>query len=230
MTQRVRIALMRWTTPVQGTEIPMESSEGESSTVLVLAHGAGSSMSHKTVLWLTSLAEKAGLTVVRFNFPYRVLGKSMPDRMPTLTESYRSVVQSVREQLHPDRLLIGGHSMGGRVASHVLAETPDIAEGLVLFGYPLHPAGKPEKLRVDHLQHITVPTLQVNGTKDELCTPSLMEAALENLDAHRWQMHWVAEADHSYSVTKASGRTRAQVEDELASTLAEWMLSVKQAP
>lgn len=188
-------------------------------------------MSHKTVLWLEALATKAGLGVVRFNFPYRVLGKSMPDRMPALVKAYRAVVQSVRERIAPDTLILGGHSMGGRVASHVLAENPGEADGLVLFGYPLHPAGKPEKLRVEHLARIKVPTLQVNGTKDELCTPALMEAARQGLDPKLWRLRWIAEADHSYSVTKASGRTRAEVEDEIASTLAEWMgTAMKRVP
>jgi uncharacterized protein len=221
---------MRWTTLARGIALPIEASESGSPTVLILGHGAGSSMSHKTVLWLAFLAERAGLTVVRFNFPYRVLGKSMPDRMPALTDAYREVVHSVRERLAPDRLLLGGHSMGGRVASHVLAVSPNIANGLVLFGYPLHPAGKPEKLRVDHLKLIEVPTFQVNGTKDELCIASLMEAALSDLDARRWTLHWVAEADHSYAVTKSSGRTKAQVEDEIASTLGEWAQAFKPAP
>src|SRR5688572_6966582 len=113
--------------------------------MVVLAHGAGSHMEHKTMLWLSEIVRSAGAGVARFDFSYRVLGKSMPDRLPVLMQTYRDVIASVRERLSPARLFIGGHSMGGRVASMIAAEG-DPVDGVLLFGYPLHPPGRFDKL------------------------------------------------------------------------------------
>src|SRR4051812_48503876 len=103
---------MRWSVPCEGGEVPVLADDEDGRLVVVLAHGAGSSMEHKTMEWISHLVREAGGRVVRFNFLYRALGKSMPDRMPVLVRTYRCVVQSVREQLGPERLVVGGHSMG----------------------------------------------------------------------------------------------------------------------
>lgn len=216
---------MQWSIPFGGTEIPILADDGAGSTVVILAPGAGSHMHHKTLEWLASLARDSGARVVRFNFLYRVEGRSMPDRMPKLMSTYRAVIDSVRERLKPETLVIGGHSMGGRVASSIEAEGK-CADGLLLFGYPLHPAGQPEKLRDEHLSRIKTPTLQLNGTLDELCTQELMQRTAESLDPNLWRLRWIEGADHSYSVTKSSGRTRKEAEEDIQSALSEWLGSI----
>ncbi|HTQ09710.1 MAG TPA: alpha/beta fold hydrolase [Fimbriimonadaceae bacterium] len=210
---------MRWTTEVHGGEVPILADDDPRQPVVVLAHGAGSHMEHKTMEWLAQIVRESGARVVRFNFLYRAQGRGMPDRMPTLIGTYEAVIDSVRKHLEVERLIIGGHSMGGRVASMLLAQS-HAADGLLLFGYPLHPPGQPEKLRDAHLAAIEVPTLQLNGTEDEFCTRSIMEKiALPK----QWTPHWIEGADHSYSVRKTTGRTRPQVAEEIRETLTDWV-------
>ncbi len=216
----------RWTIATKGGDIPVLADGDQGSTVVVLAHGAGSHLEHKTMEWLADLVRQAGGSVVRFDFLYRALGKPMPDRMPTLISTYRAVVEAVRERLAPSRLVVGGHSMGGRVASMMEAENSAAngvpAEGLLLFGYPLHPPGQPEKLRDAHLPAIMTPTLQLSGTEDEFCTRDLMEEVHSRLDQGRWRLRWIEGADHSYSVKKSSGRTRKDAERDIVEALASW--------
>lgn len=211
---------MQWNVSVPGGEVPVLADDTVSPTTVILAHGAGSHMEQKTVVWLADLIRETGARVVRFNFLYRANGKSMPDRMPILMSTYRAVIGSVREKLGPERLIIGGHSMGGRVASMIEAEG-QTADGLLLFGYPLHPAGQPEKLRDAHLPAIKTPTLQLNGTLDELCTRELMERV--PLDPNIWHTRWIEGADHSYGVKKASGRAKKDVEEDIRHALKTWL-------
>lgn len=124
-----------------------------------------------------------GLEVVRFNFPYRERGSKRPDPMPVLKASIAKLGTNA---------IIGGRSMGGRAAS-MLAADGFPCKGLLLFAYPLHPAGRPEKLRIAHLPAIEVPVLCFNGTRDPLCRRDLME---QHVPA-AWNMHWIEGGDHS---------------------------------
>ena len=124
-----------------------------------------------------------GLEVVRFNFPYRERGSKRPDPMPVLKAS---IAQRGRGAI------IGGRSMGGRVAS-MLAADGFPCLGLLLFAYPLHPAGRPEKLRIGHFSKIRTPVLCFNGTRDALCRRDLMEQHVPPA----WNMQWLEGADHS---------------------------------
>lgn len=217
---------IRWTVPTKGGEVPVLVDDSDSRTVVILAHGAGGHMEQKTVEWLAGLVRGAGARVVRFNFLYKAQGRSMPDRMPVLMATYRAVVDSVRERVPLDRLIVGGHSMGGRVASMIESEGKS-ADGLLLFGYPLHPAGQPEKLRDAHLPAIQTRTLQLSGTADPLCTKELMEETALRLNPESWTLHWIEGADHSYAVKKASGRNRKEVEQEISSALTGWLSSLQ---
>jgi predicted alpha/beta-hydrolase family hydrolase len=96
------------------------------------------------------------------------------------------------------------------------------ADGLALYAYPLHPAGQPDKRRDAHLPRIAIPVLCVNGTKDELCTQALMQETLARLGSN-WTMHWLAAADHSFHVTKTSGRNDREVLAEVGSATAAWL-------
>ena len=144
--------------------------------------------------------------VARFNFAYRDKGSRVPDRMPQLQACFAAVVAKVRSELRPRKLIIGGRSMGGRVASMLAAEGL-ACDGLLLLAYPLHPAAKPEKLRQAHLPGIRVPVLCINGTRDALCDRSLMGRAVANLG---WDMQWLEGKDHAYPVTDEVGELAAR--------------------
>jgi hypothetical protein len=204
----------------QSTSAVYDAGE-DSSKVFVCAHGAGGSMSDRGLLALTRALTTRGLGIVRFNFLYKEKGSGRPDPMPRLEETFAAVVESVREELSPTRLIIGGRSMGGRAAS-MMAAKGFRCDGLLLFAYPLHPAGQPSKLRDAHLPSIEIPVLCFNGTRDALCTTELMEGALTTVQT-RWEMRWLEAADHSFHVLKSSGRTDADVLDEVASATTNWV-------
>jgi predicted alpha/beta-hydrolase family hydrolase len=159
--------------------------------VFVCAHGAGGHKDDRGMVALAQALGGVGFEVVRFNFPYRERGAKLPDPMPVLKEAIAATANRFRGK---KKLIIGGRSMGGRAAS-VLAADGFECDRLLLLAYPLHPAGRPEKLRDAHLSRIRVPVLCFNGTKDALCRRDLMEKVLEKLS---WEMHWLEGAGHSF--------------------------------
>jgi predicted alpha/beta-hydrolase family hydrolase len=111
--------------------------------------------------------------------------------------------------------------MGGRVASMLAAEGFE-CDGLLLAAYPLHPAGQPEKLRDAHLPQVRCPVLCLNGTRDALCRQDLMKNVLQRVSAP-WTMHWIEGADHSFHVLRSSGRSNAQVDEEVRQAAGSWL-------
>jgi hypothetical protein len=199
---------------------------GDDRGLFVCGHGAGGSMSDRSTLAAANALRGHGFGVVRFNFLYKAKGSGRPDPMPRLMSTFSAVVDRARAELATSPLIIGGRSMGGRAASMLAADGFD-AEGLLLLAYPLHPEGQPEKLRDAHLPRITMPVLCINGTRDALCTPALMERALTTVTAP-WEMHWLEGADHSFHVLKSSGRTDAAVLAEVGGVAARWLSGLGQ--
>lgn len=154
--------------------------------IFICAHGAGGHKDDGAMLALDRTLTGIGLEVVRFNFPYREKGRKIPDPMPVL----KAAISEVASQF--PRVVIGGRSMGGRAASMLAADGFPCA-GLLLFAYPLHPAGQPDKLRVEHFSKIRIPVLCFNGTRDALCRRDLMEQHVPSA----WNMQWLEGADHS---------------------------------
>lgn len=188
-------------------------------SLFVCAHGAGGHMADRGLLAVTGCLRARGLAVVRFNFLYRAQGSSRPDPMPRLTACIAAVASHARREVAPQRLILGGRSMGGRAASMLVADG-FACDALLLLAYPLHPAGQPEKLRDAHLARIGVPVLCLNGTRDTLCRRDLMERAVRRLD--HWTMHWLEGADHGFHVLKRSGRSDSEVMDEVAEAYLAW--------
>jgi uncharacterized protein len=188
------------------------ATSGKGNAVFAAGHGAGSHMDHRSMLQLSEVLRSRGIDVVRFNFLYREKGSRVPDRMPRLQACFSAVIEHTRPELQGKKLVIGGRSMGGRVAS-MLAADGFACDGLLLLAYPLHPAGKPERLRDEHLPKIKAPVLCINGTRDALCTRELMDRAIENL---RWQMHWLEGKDHSFALT-------GQVGGDVGEIAARWV-------
>ena len=173
---------------------------------IVLAHGAGAGMDTPIMTFFAEGLAAAGFRVVRFEFPYmaqrRQTGKQRPpDREPILRATWLAVI----EQLGAKNLVIGGKSMGGRIAS-LVADEAGVA-GLVCLGYPFRPAGKPERLRVEHLRDLKTPTLIVQGVRDAF--GNKCEVAAYELSS-AIQVHWLPDGNHSFTPRKASGRTELQ--------------------
>jgi len=186
------------------------------TATFVCAHGAGGHKDDAAMLRLARALEPAGFEVVRFNFPYREKGSKRIDPMPVLKDAFRNQIENIK-----GKLILGGRSMGGRVASMLAAEGLE-CDGLLLAAYPLHPAGAPEKLRDAHLAAIRCPVLCLNGTRDALCRRDLMEAVLKKVTT-RWDMRWLEGADHSFRVLKSSGRTDADVDAEVTAAARAWL-------
>ena len=194
---------------------------GAQAPIFVFAHGAGGHMTDRGTLALATMLCARGVSVVRFNFPYSERGSRRPDPMPVLRECIEAVVARVASEIDAPRWILGGRSMGGRAAS-MLAAGGFACDALLLLAYPLHPAGEPAKLRDAHLARIGVPVLCFNGTRDALCRRDLMDAVVGRLSTN-WRMHWLEGADHSFHVLKASGRTDADILDEIGHATGHWV-------
>jgi len=171
---------------------------------IVLAHGAGAGMNSEFMQAMAKGLADCGLKVVRFEFPYMIKRREAgtrrpPDRKPILRETWLEVI----ELLETDSLIIGGKSMGGRIASLIADEAK--VSGLVCLGYPFHPSGKPNKLRIEHLKTIETPTLIVQGERDALGNKD--EVAGYKL-SKTIQFHWLPDGDHSFKPRKLSGRSQ----------------------
>lgn len=215
-----------WRVPVgaEQTSAVFEPAGSPGAPIFVCAHGAGGNMDDRSILKLAAELRSRGLGIVRFNFLYREKKSGRPDPMPKLEACFAAVVARAREELEPTELIIGGRSMGGRAASMMAANQFE-CDALLLFAYPLHPPGQPEKLRDAHLPSIEVPVLCFNGTRDPFCTRDLMERALKSVKT-RWDMHWLEGADHSLHVPKSSGRTDADVLAEVGNETQKWLKEV----
>jgi len=177
---------------------------------IVLAHGAGAGAAHPFMAAFAEGLSDAGFQVVRFNFPYmekcREDGKKRPpDRAPKLLEAYEAVLGAIDPQGKP--LIIGGKSMGGRIASMLAAEKKHLGvNGLVCLGYPFHAPGKPERVRTEHFPDIPVPVLIVQGERDPFGGTALLS---EHALPANFSVHWAPDGNHDLSPRKASGHTQA---------------------
>ena len=190
-----------------------------SDRAVLLAHGAGSDMHARTLTTVADALTAAGVPSLRFNFPYRTAGKTAPDRAPVLEAATRAAVGELarRTGLDITRLVVGGRSMGGRYCSLVVAgdDEPIPALGLVLLGYPLHPAGRPDRLRVDHFPRLHLPVLFVSGTRDALAPQAALKDGARAIPGPV-SVQWLDTADHGFRPLKRSGLTRARVLEDAA--------------
>ena len=191
----------------------------QTTTALLLFPGAGSSADHSSLLAIE--AAVAPMRCVRADFPYRKAGRKAPDRAPVLLQAVREEVAALAAAGPAVKgLVMGGRSMGGRICSLAVgdAEDPLPAIGLVLISYPLHPPGKPDKLRVEHFPRLHVPCLFVSGTKDTFATPDELihwTATIPGPVTH----HWVQGKGHDLKGADA----------EIARVAAEWIAALTPA-
>jgi uncharacterized protein len=190
-------------------------------SVLILAHGAGADMNHEFMEYFADALGSDALAVARFNFRYIEAGRRAPDKQPVLESTYRDVVEQIVDERSPERVFIGGKSMGGRIGSHIVASGAE-ANGLVYLGYPLHPPGRPERMRDAHLGDIKAPQLFVEGTRDPFCP---LETLAEVIGKRKLTADVVVidDGDHSLKVRKSSGRSTKEAWNEAIGAIAAWV-------
>lgn len=192
----------------------------DARATLVVAHGAGAGMEHPFLRGFTGALNDAGIATLRFNFPYREAGRKFPDRPPAAIAAWRAAMDAAAARAEGEPLWAAGKSFGGRMASMAVAEGMPAA-GLVYLGYPLHPPGKPEKLRDEHLYGLTVPMLFLQGSRDTFATPELLESVVARIgDAATLQ--WRAGGDHSFAVA-GTKRAPEEIGADLAAAAADFI-------
>jgi uncharacterized protein len=190
---------------------------------LVFAHGAGAGMTHAFMETVASGLYDRGIATLRFQFPYMEKGSKRPDAPGIAHAAVRAAVAEAARCCGGLALFAGGKSFGGRMTSQAQAIAPLARiRGLAFLGFPLHPAGKPSDTRAKHLGEVHVPMLFIQGTRDKLAEPQLLEPVVQRLGPLA-SLHRVAEADHSFHVPARSGRNDREVMDEVLDALAAWI-------
>jgi uncharacterized protein len=190
---------------------------GHGATI-VLAHGAGAGQRHPFMVAIATGLQGLGFEVVTFDFPYVAQKRKVPDRAPVLEACFERVIDLARELNMRNRIIVAGKSMGGRMATHLMARGVQGLAGVVALGYPLHPPGRPDQLRDEHLPRIAAPVLIVQGERDTFGTPAELAPVIKRMKA-AVTLHVIAGGDHSFKVPK---RKPAEVYAEVLSTIDAW--------
>lgn len=217
--------------PAGGTTVSaLWTPAAQAIAVSALAHGAGAGMTHPFMAGATAGLAAGGVSVLRFNFAYMEARRRVPDRAPVLLDTWRAAIEELFRRGGGLPMIVGGKSMGGRMASMLAAE--DGAEfpgaALVFFGYPLHPAGKADRLRDAHLPQVRVPMLFIQGTRDALARADLIAGVVRRLRPLA-RLHVVADGDHSFHVPGAK-RPDRDIGHELGEVAARYIREIVAAP
>ena len=201
---------------------PTPGSRG--AVTLILAHGAGADQTSAFMVAFASALAERGIETVTFNFAYSEHRRRVPDPNTRLESCWRAVIETVKRRIEggPAKLAIGGKSMGGRIASQIAAVGTEDLAALVLLGYPLHPPGRPDRLRAAHLRNVGVPMLFVQGARDALGTPEELYPILEPLEP-RAELYVVEGGDHSFRVLKSAGVRQQDVDRGIHDQVAGWL-------
>ena len=195
---------------------------------IVLAHGAGAGREHPFMSGFTRAMNELGFATLRFNFPYREAGRRFPDRPPVAIATWRAVTDAAAARATAagsagEPIWASGKSFGGRMASMAVADGMPAA-GLVFLGYPLHPPGKPQKARDEHLPGITVPMLFLQGRNDPFAIPNEQLDDVVRRIGPNATLDWIEDANHSFEV-KGAKRPAAEIAAGLASRVAAFLRS-----
>ena len=192
-----------------------------STSVLILAHGAGAGMYHPFMVALAEALCNEGISVIRFNFPYLEAGRKAPGSPNDAIFTWHKMVEETEKIFYGKSLFVAGKSYGGRMASHLLAEVKTNIKGIVYFGFPLHAPGRDSKDRANHLDTIDCPQLFIQGEKDKLATIELIREVVNDLP--HATLHEISDADHSFHVPKSAGISKSEMIRNLAKISADWM-------
>lgn len=189
----------------------------------VFAHGAGAGMDHAFMAAIADGLAERDIATLRFNFPFMEQGSKRPDSPAVAHAAIRAAVAEAARQLPGVPLFAGGKSFGGRMSTQAQAaeDLPGV-RGMVLLGFPLHPAGKPSTERAAHLADVNVPMLFLQGTRDGLADLALITQTTAGL-GQQATLHVVDGADHAFHVLVRSGRNDEQVREELLSSMVNWI-------
>ena len=194
-----------------------------SNACFVLAHGAGAGMNHPFMSDLAKALGMRGIATLRFQFPYMEEGSRRPDAPAVAHEAIRAGCKEAATRLPGVPLFAGGKSFGARMTSQAQArDTLGDVRGLVFVGFPLHPSGKPSTTRAEHLSQVTIPMLFLQGTRDAFADLSLIRDCTDSLGG-RATLRIIEGVDHAFHVLVRSGRTDAEVIDELADVTRSWI-------
>jgi uncharacterized protein len=193
---------------------------GDAVAALVLAHGAGAGMMHRNMQAIADAFEKRGIATLRFDFPFIEARKSRVDSPDVATERIAAAFAAAAERTDLP-IWLGGHSFGGRMASHAVVDRGLDPKGLIFCSFPLHGPGKPAITRAAHLAEVRKPMLFLSGTRDELADATLLREVVGKLP--RAKLHWLETADHGYRVLKRSRASAENVFDEMARVAREFI-------
>lgn len=195
----------------------------DASACFVLAHGAGAGMTHPFMAAVAAGLARRGIATLRYQFPYMESASKRPDRPPLAEATVRAAVEKCHRELPGLPTFAGGKSFGGRMTSQAQAKSPlEGVRRLAFLGFPLHPAGKPSRERAAHLADVHIPMLFLQGTRDALAGREDIEAMCAAL-GRRATLTFIEGADHSFHVPAKSGRSDADVMEEMLDALADWM-------
>lgn len=196
----------------------------DAKAVLVLAHGAGASMTHKNMAATADGLEERGIATLRYNFPYMEKGSKRPDNPPVAQAATRGAIADAGKLAGDLPLFAGGRSFGARMTSQAQSLDPlPKVKGLVFFAFPLHAPGKPGIERADHLKAVKVPMLFLQGTKDEFAELALLKSVTKSL-GKRAKLVLAEHADHSFHAPAKTGRKDPEVLAEILDAAHDWML------
>jgi uncharacterized protein len=220
MPEQVRVEIA----PQQNVTAIVYPAQERAGIALILGHSAGASQTSAFMVnFATGLATR-GVDTVTFNFLYAEHHRRIPDPNHQLEACYLAVIETIRK--HPmiigDKLAVGGKSMGGRIASQVAAADHGDVAGVVLLGYPLHPPGRPDRLRAKHLASVTSPMLFVQGSRDAFGTPGELRQIIDKLNASV-ELYIVEDGDHSFKVRKRAGMGQEDVYAAVLGRVESWL-------
>lgn len=210
------------TTPEKGAVSSILIRPVQARWLLVLGHGAGANMRHQNLTTIAERLAEVGIATFRYQFPYMERGGGGRDSQAVSLATVRAAVAAAQVAAPDLWLLAGGHSFGGRMTSLAAAEEPlPQVQGLIFFGFPLHPSGKPDTTRAAHLTDITVPTLFLSGTRDKLAQLELLQPVCDKL-GDKATLHLLDTADHSFKVLKRSRKSDEDIYIEMARVIKTW--------
>jgi len=203
------------------------TAQDRAGVTLILGHGSGVGQTSDFIVRFAHGLAARGIDVITFNFLYREQGRRIPDPNDRLEACWRAVIDAVRERMKSGahELAIGGKSMGGRIASQVAASGVGDLAGLVFLGYPLHPPGRPDRLRAKHLPDIKAPMLFVQGSRDTFGTPDELRPIIAPLEPPA-DLYVVEDGDHSFKVRKRAGVGQQDIYRAIQDHIAAWLREV----